>query len=112
MTIHWSQVLLIGALALFIVYLFRARSVFIDRLVYLAGAVIGMVLVIDPNLATSIANLVGVGRGVDLLVYLFIIISLFYTAAKNSEIKRLKRQLTAVAREQAIANPIQGKRRD
>lgn len=109
MTFHWSQVLLIGALALFIVYLFRARSVFFDRLIYLIGAIIGMVLVIDPNLATRIANLVGVGRGVDLLLYLFIVVSLFYTAAKNSEIKRLKRQLTSLAREQAIAHPIQGK---
>jgi len=110
--IHWSQVLLLGALALFIVYLFRARSVFIERLVYLVCAIVGMVLVIDPNLATRIANLVGVGRGTDLLFYLFIIISLFYTAAKNSEIKRLKRQLTNLAREQAIAHPIQGKARD
>lgn len=100
---------MIGALALFIVYLFRARSVFFDRLIYLIGAIIGMVLVIDPNLATRIANLVGVGRGVDLLLYLFIVVSLFYTAAKNSEIKRLKRQLTSLAREQAIAHPIQGK---
>jgi hypothetical protein len=109
MTIHWSQVLLIAALGLFMIYIFRARSVLTDRLVYLACAAIGIILVIDPDLATRIANLLGVGRGTDLLFYLFIIVSLFYSASMNAEIKRLKRQVTALVREQAIVHPREGK---
>ena len=112
MTIHWSQILLITALALFIIYIYRARSVFTDRLIYLACAAIGIVLVIDPNFATRVANLLGIGRGTDLLFYLFIIVSLFYTAAMNSEIKRLKRQVTTLVREIAITRPSQGKEPD
>ncbi|HEX7434077.1 MAG TPA: DUF2304 domain-containing protein [Anaerolineaceae bacterium] len=112
MIIHWSQILLISALALFILYIFRARSIFTDRLIYLACAATGIILVIDPDLATRIAHLLGVGRGTDLLFYLFIIVSLFYTAAMNSEIKRLKRQMTALVREIAITHPLEGKNTD
>ena len=112
MTIHWSQILLISALALFILYVFRARSVFTDRLVYLVCAAVGIVLVIDPDFATRIANLLGIGRGADLLFYLFIIVSLFYSAAMNSEIKRLKRQMTTLVREIAITHPEEGKNSD
>lgn len=109
MTIHWSQILLIGALALFILYIFRVRSVFTDRLIYLAFAIVGIGLVIDPNFATRMANLLGVGRGADLLFYLFIIVSLFYSAAMTSEVNRLKRQVTSLVRELALEKPIEGK---
>ena len=112
MIIHWSQVLLIGALALFVLYIFRGRSVFTERLIYLLCALIGVILVIDPDLATHIANLLGIGRGTDLLFYLFIIVSLFYSASMNAEIKRLQRQVTTLARELAIAHPVEGEDSD
>ncbi len=112
MIFHWSQIILIGALALFILYIFRIRTIFTDRIIYLIFAVIGIGLVIDPNFATRMANLLGVGRGTDLLFYLFIIVSLLYSAAMTSEVNRLKRQVTSLVREIALDKPIEGKSSD
>jgi hypothetical protein len=108
MTIHWSQILLLGALALFIFYIFRLRSVLADRLIYLASALVGVILVIFPDLASGFAHLLGIGRGADLLFYLFIIVSLFYVVSLNAEIRKLKQQVTLLVRQQALEHPIEG----
>jgi hypothetical protein len=108
MIIHWSQVLLLGALALFIYYIFRLRSVLADRIIYLACALVGVVLVIFPDLASGVAHLLGIGRGADLLFYLFIIASLFYFVSLNAEIRRLKHQMTVLVRQQALEHPVEG----
>ncbi|MBV2143779.1 DUF2304 domain-containing protein [Falsochrobactrum sp. TDYN1] len=38
--------------------------------------IIGMIFVISPNLSTKAANMVGVGRGADLVIYIISLISL------------------------------------
>ena len=63
MSIQIGQIVLIIALILFIVYVYRLRSVLLERVIYLACALAGMVLVIAPELSTRIANLLGIGRG-------------------------------------------------
>jgi hypothetical protein len=107
MNIQVSQVVLIGALILFVVYIYRLRTVFLDRIIYLMCAGIGIVLVIDPPLTTQIANWLGIGRGADLLFYLFIIASLFYVVATRSRIRRLERQITHLVQQNAMDHPIQ-----
>jgi hypothetical protein len=109
MKIEPSQILLIAALVFFIWYLFRGRSVLADRVIYLVCAVVGIVLVIDPEMASQVARVLGIGRGVDLMIYLFIILGLFYSAATTSRIKRLENQITAVVRKSALEHPMQGK---
>ncbi len=106
MNIQLSQVILIGALILFILYIYRLRTDFLDRLVYLACAAIGIVLVIDPQLSSIIANLLGIGRGADLLFYLFIIASLFYAVATRSRLRRMEQQITQLVRQNALDHPI------
>lgn len=108
MNIHWSQILLLGGLVLFILYIFRLRSVLADRLIYLACALVGIMLVIFPDAASSVAHLLGIGRGADLLFYLFIMVSLFYFVSLNTEIRKLKRQLTTLVQQQALDHPIEG----
>jgi small membrane protein len=112
MNIQFSQVLLIASLFLFILYIFRLRTEFFDRLVYIACALVGMVLVIDPQFSTQVANLLGIGRGADLLFYLFIIASLFYAVATRSRLRRLEQQLTRLVRQDALEHPIEGKKQD
>jgi len=109
MKIEPSQVLLVGALIFFIWYLFRGRSVLVDRLIYLVCALVGIVLVINPEMASKVARVLGIGRGVDLMIYLFIILGLFYSAATTSRIKKLENQITAVVRKSALEHPMQGK---
>lgn len=109
MNIQFSQVLLVAALILFVLYIYRLRTDFIDRLVYIACAVGGMVLVIDPQFSTQIANLLGIGRGADLLFYLFMITGLFYAVETRSRIRRMEKQITRLVRQNAIDHPIEGK---
>jgi len=110
MNILLSQVLLLGALVLFILYIFRLRTDFLDRIVYLVCAAVGIVLVIDPKLSSDIANLLGIGRGADLLFYLFIIASLFYAVATRLRLRRIERQITQLVRQNALDHPIEGKK--
>ena len=109
MNIQFSQILLIAALILFVIYIYRLRTAFLDRLVYIACAAVGVVFVIDPPFSTQIANLLGIGRGADLLFYLFIITSLFYAVETRSRIRRLEQKITMLVRQIAIDHPQQGK---
>lgn len=104
MIIQPSQILLILALLVFILYVFRLRTLFLDRLVILLITACGIVLVINPDLASRIANLFGIGRGADLLLYLFVIAGLFFAVGMSSEHKRLQRQITELVRHIAISN--------
>jgi hypothetical protein len=109
MTIQLSQIVLILALALFTVYVFRVRSVMTDRILYLFFAVVGITLVIDPDLSSRLAHLLGIGRGVDLITYLFIIAGLFFSVAITSGQKRQQRLITQVVRHLALAAPLYGR---
>ncbi len=108
MNIQFSQVLLFAALVLFVFYIFRLRTPVLDRLVYVACAIVGLVFVIDPPFSTQIANLLGIGRGADLLFYLFIIASLFYAVETRSRLRRKERQITKLVRQVALDHPLQG----
>jgi small membrane protein len=108
MNIELSQILLIGALLIFIIYVFLLRTLFLDRLILLFITASGILLVIYPDLATLIANLFGIGRGTDLLLYLFVVLGLFFAVTITSEIKRLQRQVTELIRYTAISNPVAG----
>ncbi len=111
MNIQISQVVLIAALILFVVYIYRLRTVFLDRVIYLVCALVGIILVVDPPLTTQIANWLGIGRGADLLFYLFIIASLFYIVATRSRIRRLEQQITRLVQQNAIDHPIQDEKK-
>jgi hypothetical protein len=105
MNIHLSQVVLIGILAFFILYIFWLRTVWMDRMIYLLFAAIGILLVIDPDLTSQIASRIGIGRGTDLLIYLFILASLFHAVNIRAQLKRLKEQMTMVVRNLALQQP-------
>ncbi len=112
MNITSSQVFLTAALILFVVYIYRLRTIFLDRIIYLVCAVVGIVLVIDPALTTRIANWLGIGRGADLLFYLFIIASLFYVVATRSRIRRLEGQVTRLVQQNAMDHPVQDQNKE
>jgi hypothetical protein len=108
MNIHVGQIILIGILVSFILYIFWLRTVFMDRIIYLLFAAIGILLVIDPYLTSQIANRIGIGRGTDLLIYVFILASLFHAVNLRAQLKRLQEQLTLVVRKQALLQPLYG----
>jgi len=66
-----AQPILMGVLAaLVLLYFSRLRSKTLDGLIILLCFGGASALVMRPNVATRIANMVGVGRGADLIVYL------------------------------------------
>ena len=108
MSMHISQAILIGAIAVFVLYAFRLRTVLVERLIYLALVGAGLAFVIQPRLSSWVANRVGIGRGTDLVIYTFIIFSLFQAVNFASHMNRLERQLTLLARHAAISEARQG----
>jgi hypothetical protein len=105
MNIQLSQIFLVIALLIFGLYVFRVRTVLTDRIVLLILALGGLVLVIHPNLSMWVANRIGIGRGTDLLLYVFILFSMFNFVGISSELKKIERKLTEVVRQQALQNP-------
>jgi hypothetical protein len=77
-----SQWVLVIALALIGLYLVKARKSAsqqaIRRLFILIALLAGLFAVLFPNYTNAIANVLGIGRGADLLLYGFVIFVLFY----------------------------------
>jgi hypothetical protein len=109
MSNHLGQILLLIGLLFFIFYVIKIRKLVFDRIIFIIGAVVGIFLVFFPGVSTVIANWMGIGRGADLVFYLFIIVSLFYFVSVNAEIRNLQKQITELTRTQALANPMLGK---
>jgi hypothetical protein len=111
MSNHLGQILLLFGLILFVFYVIKIRKLVFDRIIFIIGAVVGILLVFFPGISTVVANWIGIGRGADLVFYLFIIVSLFYFVSVNAEIRNLRKQITELSRSLALAAPIQGKPR-
>ena len=106
MILQPSQILLIAAIIGFLSYVFWVRTAGSDRLIYVALVCAGIVLVLFPTLATRLANLVGIGRGADLVFYLFVIGSLFLSAHLLSRLHDAERRITKLVRRMAVDQAI------
>jgi hypothetical protein len=61
-----------------------------------------VVAVVDPELTTTVANAVGVGRGADLLLYLMVIVFLFFALHVYVLFKKQERTIVRLARAIAL----------
>lgn len=98
------RILLIAALALTVLYAVRNRKA--SPLVSMAALLFGLIgifCVIMPDVTTFVANLLGVGRGTDLLLYCFIISSVLMIFNLHLRLLRLQDMLTAMARDLALS---------
>jgi hypothetical protein len=110
-TIQISQIVLIAATLGFIIYAFQLRTILLDRFLYALIALAAIIFVIDPALSTRIANAIGVGRGTDLILYAFIMFSLFQVVTVSASLREIERKLTLIVRETAISRPAAGRPR-
>ncbi|WP_309647481.1 DUF2304 domain-containing protein [Nocardioides sp.] len=67
-------------------------------------AAAGVVTVIFPDSLTWLGKLVGVGRGTDLLLYGYVVFSLFLLIGLYQRITRLESRLAQVVREIALTS--------
>jgi hypothetical protein len=92
-----ALLLLIGG-----IYLTALSSRLVSRLALLTLVAAGVVFVINPDLTTRIAHSVGVGRGTDLLLYLFCLASFTVFLKLYKKNRAMEEKLTEVARQVAL----------
>ena len=100
----WIQVaLVLGSLLLLVLYAAFLRSTLRDRALAVLLFITALVAILVPDLTTWVANALGVGRGTDLLIYLFILGAVFAFIVVNARIMRLEDHITELVRELALS---------
>jgi hypothetical protein len=64
----------------------------------------GVVAIISPELVTKLANLLGVGRGTDLMFYVFAVVFMYQLLNSYRSNKRNSAKITKLAREIALVD--------
>lgn len=103
MIIQW---VLVSGLLLFLFYALLQRGK--SRLVNLAIAVTsiaGIYFVLFPDQTNELARWMGVGRGADLILYCWLVISLIVSVNLQFKIMGLQEMLTDLTRELALRAP-------
>lgn len=94
--------LIVIALVLLAVYAGTKRLSGLQILLVVAVTIFGILLVVFPNASTRVANLLGIGRGADLILYLAVIGGLFVASNFYFRFKRQEAALIALARQSAM----------
>lgn len=103
MEIKLIQLLLIASfVAALFLYLKYLRTQLADRMIVVALAIAAVAAVAFPSLTTVVANMVGVGRGTDLVLYAFSACMVFVVILLYSKLARLQEIQTQLVRHLAI----------
>lgn len=97
-------ILCIGLLIATVLCLAALKNRLIARLFFLGQFVLGIILVIFPELANKLANFLGVGRGADLILYLLVIYVYVGSILILGKFRSLENTITELARKTAIEN--------
>lgn len=114
----WIQILLITAIIVLAAFMMRRTGadshLAIRRLLMMLFVVIAVTSVLFPQWLSWLANLVGVGRGTDLVLYGLIMIFLAFVYTQYRRNIVLQRQLTLLARKIALleAEQVESDRRN
>lgn len=102
-----AQLLLTTLLFAVVLYAWqeRRRSPIVSILSLIA-ATSGIYLTWIPSHASDLAEVVGVGRGVDLILYLWVVISLLILLNLHLKLRVQLELITALARQMALASAI------
>ena len=104
------QVLLIfGVSFICLYYLIRLRKTVLDLAVVILLTGTAIVFIVKPDLTNMIANVLGVGRGADLLYYICILLFSFALLKLYARMRRLENQFTELVREDALSKAKQQK---
>lgn len=80
----------------------RDKNVALRRLLLGVFVILAVVSILFPQITTSVARLVGVGRGTDLLLYLVIIAFLSYSVVSFRKMTAMENRITDLARQVAL----------
>lgn len=97
------QWILLGGIGLSLVLAVAVlKNQLLGRLFFISQFVLGMVFVLVPDLSSRLARLVGIGRGTDLILYLFIVFCYLGGLSILAKFRRLERNQTQLVRTLAI----------
>ncbi len=89
-------------LALVLLFLTRLQNQTFYRLSLILVALAGLTLVLFPELSTQIAVAVGVGRGVDLVIYIGGVVFFIGMVVLYSKLRRIERTQTEIIRNMTL----------
>ncbi|MDF2506548.1 MAG: hypothetical protein K0Q52_407 [Microbacterium sp.] len=102
----WIQILLIAAIVVLAVFMMRRTGadshLAIRRILMGLFVVVAVLSVLFPQWLSWLAQLVGVGRGTDLVLYGLIVMFLAFVYTQYRRNTQLQRQLTLLARKIAL----------
>lgn len=93
---------IVAAAILSIRFLRGERSLAIKRIMALVAAFAAILAILFPSILTQVANFFGIGRGADLLLYVFIIGALLFAVATVRAKARSDARVTQLARSVAL----------
>ena len=99
------QLLLVAGIVVIVGWLFLtrgAKQLAVRRLLIIAFAVFAVLTVLFPRVLSEVANLVGVGRGADLLLYATVVVLLGFLALQEARTKAAEKRTTYLARRLAL----------
>lgn len=102
------QIILVALSVLFTVYLLSSRKSHAINAWKKIGVIgIGVIAVLSitfPSLTNTVANLLGVGRGADLLLYLFVASFIFYVLSQYLKQQEQRDAIYRLARQIAVSD--------
>lgn len=99
-----QPILLLFLAAGAVLYFIRLRKKTLDRAIVLLFILAGAVLVAAPDLSSAIAQLVGVGRGADLVLYLGLLGLSFVCLLLYARLRDMEASLSELVRSIAVQN--------
>jgi len=97
------QIVLTLGLTIFFLYgMSHKEMIGILRIALSIVPLIGVVLVWNPDMANVIATSVGIGRGADLMLYFWVVISLIVGVNLHIRLHVLQRKIVLITRSLAI----------
>ena len=94
-----AQVLLTAGLIACVLYVLSlGRALPVVRFGLFGLAVMGTVFIWNPEMANALAVLVGIGRGADLMLYVWLLMSLFLILRLHLLLRVQAQQVTQMAR--------------
>lgn len=98
-----AQYILTTALALAVLYTWMQSGISRGMRVFLYAVIAaGMYFVWNPNESTHLANILGIGRGADLVLYLWIVLSFLVILNVHLKLRQNLAILTKIVRQLAL----------
>ena len=89
---------------LFIYSIFRPSRNIFSKLFLISGSILGFLIVIGEVYLIKIANMLGVGRGTDLILYLALLLVFFFIFYTLNRFSKIRNDITELSRKVALKN--------